>query len=134
MSFGPLHHVGIVVESFTPARENICKLLGGTVVDEGGDEELQSDWLWIESPGNPVIELLTATGPGPIADYLDRRGPGIHHLSHRPESLDGSLRHVRGCGLPAIGENRDHAGYEEFFVHPSATGGALFHSFRELSG
>ena len=41
---------------------------------------------------------------------------------------------MRALDLTVIGENHDHDGYEELFVDPRETGGALFHSFRKLDG
>lgn len=130
--FGPLHHIGIVVKQLEPARSAIRELLQGRVVDEGEDQPLGAQWLWIESPGNPIIELVTASGQGPIAEYLERHGEGLHHLSFQTVSLDESLAHVHRCGFGVVGESRDHSGYEEFFVSPALTGRALFHSFRPL--
>jgi methylmalonyl-CoA/ethylmalonyl-CoA epimerase len=131
--FGPLHHIGIVVEDFAMACRNIAGLVGGRVIDQGEDGPLAARWIWIASPGSPIIELVTPTGDGPIAAYLARNGAGLHHLSYLATSLDASIEHARGCGLGIVGENRDHSGYEEFFVDPAATSGALFHSFRALS-
>jgi methylmalonyl-CoA/ethylmalonyl-CoA epimerase len=129
--FGALHHIGIAVQSFEPALENICALLGGTVIDRGEDDILAAAWLFIEAPGTVPIELVTPTGDdGPIARYLTKRGEGIHHVSFLADSLDASHDHVTGCGLQIIGENRRHGGAEELFVHPRLTGGALLHSFR----
>jgi methylmalonyl-CoA/ethylmalonyl-CoA epimerase len=128
--FGRLHHVGIVVRELETASTNIQALVEGWVSDGGHDEPLGARWLWIESPGNPIIEVVTAVGDGPIADYLARHGEGLHHLSFATESLDAALDHVRRCGFSVIGEDRDHSGYEEFFVPPALTGRALFHSFR----
>jgi methylmalonyl-CoA/ethylmalonyl-CoA epimerase len=130
--FGRLHHIGIVVKELEPTRSTIRELLQGCVVDEGEDQPLGARWLWIESPGNPIIELVTASGDGPIADYLARHGEGLHHVSFQTGSLDESLAHVHRCGFGVVGENRDHSGYEEFFVAPAVTGRALFHSFRPL--
>ena len=132
-TFGRLHHVGIAVNELEPACRNVAALLEGRVIKQGADESFGARWLWIGSPGNPVIELLAPIGDGPIADWLLRRGQGLHHLSFVPDSLDESLAHVHRCGLGVIGENRSHAGYEEFFIAPALTGRALFHSFRELT-
>lgn len=132
-AFGSLHHIGIVVHDLDATSGNIEALLQGRIIDEGFDEPLGARWRWVAAPGSPIIELVTATGEGPIADYLSRRGPGLHHLSFWPASLDASLSHVRRCGFGILGENRDHSGHEEFFVRPEWTGSALFHSFCALT-
>lgn len=132
-AFGALHHIGIVVPDLDVVSSNIEHLLEGRVIEEGADEALAGRFQWIESAGNPIIELVAPTGDGPIADDLVRRGQGLHHLSFWPASFDASLGHVRACGFEILGEDHDHAGHEEFFVHPSRTGGALMHSFRALA-
>ncbi len=131
--FGALHHVGIIVEDLDAVCDRLTTLLNGHVADEGVDDPLGARWLWIESVGSPIVELVAPIGNGPIAEYFARRGEGLHHLSFLSASLEDSLAHVHRCGLGAIGENRNHSGYEEFFVDPSATGRALFHCFRALA-
>ena len=132
--FGPLHHIGIVARDLDAVVANIGKLLEGQILDQGEDGPLGASWVLIEVPGSPIIEVVTSTGPGPIADYLKRHGTGLHHLSFQPASFEDSLGHAQTCGFGILGENRDHAGVEEFFIDPNATGGALFHSFSELAG
>jgi len=132
--FGALHHIGIAANELDATVENICALVDGRVTDRGVEESLGMEWVWIEAPGMPIFEVVTATGEGPIADYLARHGQGLHHLSFKPTGIDASLDHVRQCGLGIIGENHDHSGFEEFFVDPKLTGGALLHSFIELAG
>jgi Glyoxalase/Bleomycin resistance protein/Dioxygenase superfamily len=129
--FGALHHIGIAVREFEPARGNICALLRGTVIDQGEDNDvLLAAWLFMEAPGSVPIELVMPTGDGPIARYLARHGEGIHHISFQTGSVDASHEHATACGFRIIGENRDHGGAEELFIHPRLTGGALLHSFR----
>jgi hypothetical protein len=131
--FGALHHVGIVVPELNPSVANLCALLQGDVVERGRDDALGADWVWIESAASPIIEVVAPAGSGgPIAAHLERRGPGLHHVSFRATDLDDAMAHVRRCGFGVVGEDRAHSGYEEFFVHPDATGRALFHAFREL--
>ena len=131
--FGALHHIGIAVDDLASTSERIQILVSGHVIEEGEDERLGARFVWIASPGNPIIELVTATGDGPIAAHLSRHGQGLHHLSFWPNSLDAALGHTRRSGFRILGEDHDHAGYEEFFIDPTSTGGALFHSFRALS-
>ena len=79
-AFGHLHHIGIVVNELEPASRNITALLEARVSDRGVDEPLGASWIWVESPRNPVIELRAPTRDGAIADWLARRGQGLHHL------------------------------------------------------
>lgn len=131
---GEFHHVGIAVPSLR-VTEDVRALLSGEVIDRGEDADLNIEWVWIGSPGSPIIELIAPLpGDGPIARWLARRGPGLHHLSFMPRDLDLALEHTHRCGLPVLAEERSHPEYEQFYVDPHATGGALFHAFRFMAG
>ena len=78
--------------------------------------------------GDSEIELLAPlTADGPIARFLDRRGPGIHHLCYRVPDLDAALAACRAAGYRLIDEvPRTGAGGRRIaFVHPKATAGIL---------
>lgn len=78
--------------------------------------------------GGARLELVAPTGPDtPIARYLDRRGPGLHHLALRVDDLDAALAHLKACGVELVDEApRPGAhGTRVAFVHPKATGGVL---------
>lgn len=78
--------------------------------------------------GESEIELLAPRDPdGPIARFLARRGPGIHHVCYRVSDLDGALERCRREGYRLIDETpRTGAGGRRIaFVHPKATGGIL---------
>jgi methylmalonyl-CoA/ethylmalonyl-CoA epimerase len=133
--FGGLHHIGIVAWDVREAEKRIRSLLGGRVVASGDDDVIAVSWTWIEAPCCPVLELLMPTGDdGPIARDLRERGPGLHHLSFQPVTVDAAQSHVRECALPTIGDGHVHDDYEQIFVDPKATAGALFHAFRAVHG
>jgi methylmalonyl-CoA/ethylmalonyl-CoA epimerase len=78
--------------------------------------------------GDSEIELLAPlTADGPIARFLERRGPGIHHLCYRVADLDAALSACRAAGYRLIDEvPRTGAGGRRIaFVHPKATAGIL---------
>jgi methylmalonyl-CoA/ethylmalonyl-CoA epimerase len=78
--------------------------------------------------GDSEIELLAPlTADGPIARFLERRGPGIHHLCYRVPDLDAALSACRAAGYRLIDEvPRTGAGGRRIaFVHPKATAGIL---------
>lgn len=131
---GPLHHIGIVVPTLNPAAEKIRAVVNGTTADGGEDTDMGVAWTWIESPGNPIIELLAPTGDeGPIARWLTHREPGLHHLSFMPANLDQVFEHVHECCVPVLEQARFQGDYEQLYVDPEHTGGVLFHVFRHLA-
>jgi methylmalonyl-CoA/ethylmalonyl-CoA epimerase len=78
--------------------------------------------------GDADVELLTPREPdGPIARFLARRGPGIHHICYRVPDLDRALAACRAAGYQLIDETprRGAGGRRIAFVHPKATGGIL---------
>lgn len=78
--------------------------------------------------GESLVELLEPHEPGsPIAKFLDRRGPGIHHICFAVGDLDATLARCRAAGLRLIDETPrvGAEGKRIAFLHPSATGGVL---------
>jgi methylmalonyl-CoA/ethylmalonyl-CoA epimerase len=78
--------------------------------------------------GESEVELLAPRDPdGPIARFLARRGPGIHHVCYRVPDLDAALAACRAKGYRLIDEApRTGAGGRRIaFVHPKATAGIL---------
>jgi methylmalonyl-CoA/ethylmalonyl-CoA epimerase len=78
--------------------------------------------------GESEVELLAPRdADGPIARFLAKRGPGIHHVCYRVADLDTALAACRAAGYRLIDETpRSGAGDRRIaFVHPSATAGIL---------
>jgi methylmalonyl-CoA/ethylmalonyl-CoA epimerase len=83
--------------------------------------------------GESEIELLSSTDPAsPIGKFLQRHGPGIHHICLRVPNLAGAVARCRAAGYRLIDETpRPGAdGRRVAFVHPKATSGILL----ELTG
>ena len=75
-----------------------------------------------------AVELLEPRdADGPIARFLARRGPGIHHVCYRVADLDAALAACQAAGYRLIDETpRTGAGGRRIaFVHPKATAGIL---------
>ena len=80
------------------------------------------------SAGEPLVELLEAESPdSPIARFVSKRGPGIHHLCFAVDDLDAALERCRAAGLRLI-DDSPRIGAEKkriAFLHPSSTAGVL---------
>ena len=78
--------------------------------------------------GESLVELLEPCEPGsPVAKFLDKRGPGIHHICFAVDDLDATLARCRAAGLRLIDETPrvGAEGKRIAFLHPSTTGGVL---------
>ena len=80
------------------------------------------------SAGEPLVELLEANDPdSPIARFVAKRGPGVHHICFAVDDLDAMLARCRAAGVQLIDENPriGAEGKRIAFLHPRSTGGVL---------
>ena len=118
-------HVGLAVASIDAALDFYRDVLG---VAPGPPEEADGARIVSLPFGESEVELLEPVDPdGPIARFLQNRGPGIHHISYRVADLEASLEQCRTLGYRLIDdEPRIGAGGRRIaFVHPKATNGIL---------
>jgi methylmalonyl-CoA/ethylmalonyl-CoA epimerase len=118
-------HIGIAVESIDDALSFYRDVLG--IVPHLSEE---ADGARIVSLpfGGTDIELLEPINPeSPIAKFLARRGPGIHHVCLRVPDLEAALKACRQLGYRLVDETPrgGAAGHRIAFVHPKATAGIL---------
>lgn len=118
-------HVGIAVPDIGAALAFYRDVLGL----EPGPPETADGATIVSLPfGEPEVELLApGDADGPIARFLAKRGPGIHHVCYRVADLDAALAACRRSGYRLIDETpRTGAGGRRIaFVHPKATAGIL---------
>jgi methylmalonyl-CoA/ethylmalonyl-CoA epimerase len=77
--------------------------------------------------GSSNIELISPKGNDGLAKFLDKKGPGLHHIAIEVEGIEEALALLKSLGIPLIDETpRNGArGHKVAFVHPKATGGVL---------
>ena len=122
-----LNHIGIAVDSLEEAISALCKGLGlkHVATEDVPDQKVRVAAL---EGGGPVIELVEQTSSdSPISRFLEKRGPGIHHIAYQVADLEEALRNLKASGVRLIDEvPRPGAfGKRIAFIHPSATGGIL---------
>ncbi|CAM3290769.1 methylmalonyl-CoA epimerase [Deinococcus saxicola] len=97
---------------------------------EGPDEDVQTQGVRVRAfqVGETLIELLMPTRPdSPIAAYLDKRGPGLHHTAYRVADLDAEMKRLRGEGARFLSDTPTpgRAGTRVAFLHPKWGAGTL---------
>ncbi|HEX3533120.1 MAG TPA: methylmalonyl-CoA epimerase [Gemmatimonadaceae bacterium] len=123
---GPrVSHIGIAVEAIAESLPFFRDVLG---LKEVGLEDSDGARIAGFSAGEPLVELLEADDPAsPIARFVAKRGPGIHHICFSVDDLDAMLDRCRAAGIQLIDE-RPRVGAEGkriAFLHPRSTGGVL---------
>jgi methylmalonyl-CoA epimerase len=121
-----VHHVGIAVPSIDDAMHFYGDKLGLDLVDsiELPDRQLKVAFV---RASNMLLELLEPTDPGStISRFLERRGPGLHHLCFGTPDIREHLRDLRDKGVELIDDApRPGAHGEVAFLQPSAALGVL---------
>ena len=124
---GQIDHLGIAVASIEEAAGFYRDVMGLTC--EGTEEVAdQNVRVMFFAMGQVRIELLEPTGDdSPIAKFLSRRGPGLHHVAYRVDDLPATLATLKAAGVRLIDETpRDGAhGMKIAFAHPGSTNGVL---------
>ncbi|HUZ46649.1 MAG TPA: methylmalonyl-CoA epimerase [Terriglobia bacterium] len=128
-----IHHVGIAVESLEKAVPAFELLLGAPPTSEEAVAD-QKVRVAVFNVGESRIELLEASSPdSPVARFIGKRGPGIHHLTLAVENLQEALNQLDQQGVRLIDRNpRSGAGDESIaFLHPSSMAGILIELVEE---
>ena len=125
-----LDHVGIAVADL--AAGDAYAALGWT--PDGADGDVPAQGVRVRmlrgGPG-PALELLApladAGDDAPIARYLARRGPGLHHVAFAVPDLDAAMARLIASGAPFIdaAPRPGFGGHRVAFLHPRWTGGVL---------
>jgi LAO/AO transport system kinase len=131
-----IQHLGVAVESIEKALAFWRDALGLELkeVEVVEDQGVRVAMLPI---GESRIELLEATGADtPVGKFLDKRGPGIHHVCVEIDDINAKLDELKARGVRLIDERPriGAGGALVAFIHPSSTGGVLIELTQKGSG
>lgn len=122
-----LDHIGIAVADLAEALAFYRDALG-LEVSAPHDVPTEGVRATFVPVGEPALELLEATAPeSAIARFVDRRGPGIHHITLRVDDLQAALDRLKARGVRLVDEAPRPGAHGSLvaFIHPSAAQGVL---------
>lgn len=122
-----LDHIGIAVSNIGEALAFYRDALG---LDVDAPEEVSSQGVRAHfiAAGEAALELLEATAEdSPIAKYVGKRGPGLHHITLRVDDIHAALEQLKSRGVRLIDETPRPGAHESLvaFIHPSSAHGVL---------
>lgn len=121
-----VEHVAIAVDDIDGALAKYREVLGLSPTDREFVESQKTETVRLPV-GGIALELICPRGNEGLARFLERRGPGLHHIAIEIEDIEGALAFLADLGValidrsPRIGAQ----GHKVAFLHPKATGGVL---------
>jgi len=122
-----VEHIGIAVRDLNAANTLYTQLLG---VPPYKIEIVESEWVRTSffAVGNTKIELLEPIAQrGAIAQYLEKRGEGIHHIAYEVSDIRAAMEHLAGEGFQLLNDSPKRGADNKWvcFIHPKTAGGVL---------
>ena len=121
-----IDHIAIAVNDVEASAKVYQKALG---IDEIEFETVESEGVKVAiiPMENGRIELMQPTkDDSPIKKFLDKKGPGLHHMALETDNIDGEVKRMEGCGVQFLGKVRPgSAGTKVTFIHPKSLEGVL---------
>jgi methylmalonyl-CoA/ethylmalonyl-CoA epimerase len=125
--FARIDHIGVATDDFEGAlalyeQTFSMPLVHRETVESQGVEAALLD------VGDGHVELLRPLGADtPVGKYLDKKGPGLHHVAYAVDDIDATLGQLKDAGVELI-DSEPRQGIRNSrvaFLHPRATGGVL---------
>lgn len=125
--FSRVDHLGIAVPNL---EQGIALYRDQFGLPFAGIEEVPSQKVRVAflQVGESRVELLESTSPdGPIAKFLDSRGPGVHHVAYRVDDVRAAMAEAKAKGLQPLSDEPKPGAHNTLvcFLHPKQTGGVL---------
>ncbi len=125
--FGLIDHIGVATDDLDASLalyegSMAMPLAHRETVEEQGVEAVLLD------VGDCHVELLSPLGPDtPVGKFLERKGPGLHHVAYRVDDINATLTKLADAGIELI-DSEPRTGIRNSqvaFLHPRSTGGVL---------
>ena len=121
-----IDHIAIAVNDLEEAAKNYKEALDVNNVEY---ETVESEGvkLAILHLENGRIELMQPTNDqSPIKKFLEKKGPGIHHVALQTDDIESEVERMEGCGIQFLGKIRSGSeGTKITFIHPKSLNGVL---------
>jgi len=123
-----IDHVAICVRDIDEAKAKYEAAFGleGSVREVVASQKTDALLLPV-GEGETALELIAPKGNDGLEKFLEKRGPGLHHVAIEVEGIEAALELLKGIGVRLIDEvpRIGARGHKVAFIHPSATGGVL---------
>ncbi len=121
-----IDHVAVAVWRIRDVLPLYRDLLGGEFVDAGDDLSKNFRFVQFRYPGGFKIEILEPLAEDSfVRRFLDRRGPGLHHILMHVTDIESAIEAAERAGFRVVDKSLRPHGWNEAFLHPKSTEGVL---------
>ncbi len=125
-----IDHVAFCVPDGDVAAARFAELFGLAVVHDEhvASQKVQAKFLAVgDGPSGAEVEIIVPKGNETLQRFLEKRGPGLHHMAIEVEGIEDALAYLKSRGVPLVDETPriGARGHKVAFLHPKATGGVL---------
>jgi methylmalonyl-CoA/ethylmalonyl-CoA epimerase len=125
-----IDHVAIAVADRDASTKDLAGLFGLSPGPHEHVADQKTDVAFLDAGGADAasLEVCAPAGNPTLQKFLDKRGPGLHHVCFEVDDLPAALASLKAAGVRLIDETPrlGARGHWVAFLHPSATGGVLF--------
>jgi catechol 2,3-dioxygenase-like lactoylglutathione lyase family enzyme len=121
-----LDHVAVAMEDRRDGRRRYAAELGGAWVGGGADPGFWSEQVqYANGMKVEILEPLNVEQNDFLRRFLDRNGPGPHHVTFKVTDIVSALGEVEAAGYRPVSVNLDNPGWREAFLHPKDAPGIV---------
>jgi methylmalonyl-CoA/ethylmalonyl-CoA epimerase len=135
MHMKQIEHIGIAVRNLQEACEVYERLLG---VAPYKTEEVVSEGVltaFFKSGPNKIELLQATTEQSAIAQFIEKKGEGMHHIAFAVDDIQAEMKRLKGEGFTLLNEAPKRGADNKWvcFVHPKDATGVLIELCQEIN-
>lgn len=123
----PLDHIGIAVNSIEAAFKSYEQSFGAKISHREKVLDQGVEVAFIDTPSGTIELLSPLDEKSPVAAFISKRGPGLHHIAFKVDKIQDLLSELKSRGVTLIDESprKGARGKLIAFLHPKSFGGVL---------
>lgn len=127
MAIIELDHIAIAVDDLQAGIRRFCEDMGLHLAGTEDVESALTKTAFIPISGTKIELIHPLDRQGPVQKFLEKRGPGMHHLCFRTDDIVGDMRRLKEKGYRFLSDAPQPGahGTRVVFIHPKSAGGVL---------
>jgi methylmalonyl-CoA/ethylmalonyl-CoA epimerase len=122
-----LDHIAIAVPDLEKAIKRFLEDFGLTYSGTEDVESAKTSTAFFPLPETSIELIYPLRGEGPVAGFLEKKGPGLHHLCFRSDDIDADVARLKAKGYQFLSEAPSLGAHNcrVIFIHPKSCDGVL---------